>query len=198
MKTAAALAALLALAAPLGAIELETAWAYHAADADARTAELVPGESFAFLAHETAEVSTSEPVVLHVLTAREFAGDLDEQVVVRWWDGTRALWVMGSWVKNVALDAAADRFRDLPDHGAAVLDLWRVEIPAELTRPGDNYYAIQIKGIGDGVSEARYLLARGGGDFTRTNALGQIWSASEEFDKQDWRVSILPEPPAAD
>ena len=194
MKPRIALLVFLALAASATAREIETEWAYHAAiDAD-RPAELVPGESFAFLANGSTEISASAPVELYLLTSHDFAGELDEQIFVRWWDGSMSHWIMGQWVKNIVFgdDSPNGRFHGQPDAGSFMADLWKVEIPAEITQPGPNYYAIQIKGFLDGVSEERFLLNRPGGDFSRTNLLGQIWSASEEFDGQDWRIDVLP------
>ena len=101
-------------------------------------------------------------------------------------------WIMGTWVKNIELDAARreTRLHDQPAEGTATVDLWKIDIPAWITQPGENFYAIQLKGYADGASEERYLLRKPGGDFSRTNNLGQIWSASEEFDGQDWMINI--------
>ena len=119
---------------------------------------------------------------------------MDEQIYVRWWDGTMSHWVMGTWVKNVILDAAQSdaRFHDLPTEGIAPLDLWKIEIPPWITQPGENFYAIQLKGFAQNTSDERYLLSKPGGDFSRTNNFGQVWSASEEFDGQDWVIHVLP------
>ncbi len=195
MKHAAAILLLSGVlaAGPSAAGDLCTEWAYHSAGSEARLTERVPGGELCFLANGTEEVSASDTVTLYVLTARNFAGDMDEQVFVRWWDGTMAHWVMGAWVRNVELDAA-NGFRGQPEEGAVTADLWRIDIPPLVTRPGDNFYAIQLKGYRVDDAEERYLLCRAGGDFSRTNRLGQIWSASEEFDGQDWRVRILPAP----
>ena len=71
---------------------------------------------------------------------------------------------------------------------------WGIDLTVEdaSVKPGDNFYAIQLKGYREGRSEERYLLSRPGGDFSRTNRLGQVWSASEEFDGQDWKINVLP------
>ena len=174
--------------------DIQTDWAYHAIGNGSRTAEPVPGESFAFLANGTEQIPDGDTVTLYVLTAKNFAGDMDEQVFVRWWDGYMSHWIMGTWLKTVALDAAQPetRFRELPAEGAVELDLWQVEIPAWITQPGDNFYAIQLKADAPDDSEERYLLRRPGGDFCHSNNFGQVWSASEEFDGQDWMVQILP------
>jgi hypothetical protein len=128
-----------------------------------------------------------------LLTGADFAGELDEQVFVRWWDGTMSHWIMGSWVKHVTLDASRPEtaFHGQPTEGTVTLDLWKIEIPPLVTQPGENFYAIQIKGYSQDSADERYLLSRPGGDFSRTNRLGQIWSSSEEFDGQDWMVNIL-------
>lgn len=174
--------------------DIRTDWAYHAVGNGSRTTERVPGEHFAFLANGTEQIPDGDTVTLHVLTAKDFAGDMEEQVFVRWWDGYMSHWIMGLWVKNVALDAAQPetRFRGLPENGAVDLDLWRIEIPASITQPGDNFYAIQLKGYAPDGSDERFLLRQPGGDFCHSNNCRQVWSASEEFDGQDWSVEILP------
>ena len=116
---------------------------------------------------------------------------MDEQIHVRWWDGARPHWIMGGWVSNIVLNTN-NRFRDLPAEGEVKLDLWKIDIPPWITQPGDNFYAIQLKGCLQDQVEERFLLNRAGGDFTQTNNLGQIWSASEEFDGQDWTITITP------
>lgn len=189
------LAAAMALAGAVGsaAQEIRTAWAYHGAEGAAPASETVPGEDFAFLANGPGGIPQDKAVALYVVTDHEFAGNLDEQVFVRWWDGYMAHWIMGTWVKNIRL-AQSLRLRGKPAAGEddAMVDLWRVDIPSWITQPGENYYAIQLKGCRGDVSEERYLLRRAGGDFSRVNPLGQAWSSSEEFDGQDWSVTILP------
>lgn len=174
--------------------DIQTDWAYHAVGSGSRTTERVPGEEFSFLANGTDQVADGDTVTLYVLTTNNFAGDMDEQLFVRWWDGAISHWVMGTWVKAIRLDASRPDgiFRDLPAEGTVLLDLWKIEIPPEITQPGENFYAIQLKGYHEGASEERYLLRHAGGDFSRTNNFGQIWSASEEFDGQDWKIEILP------
>lgn len=187
------LAAALAWAAGAAAQEIRTDWAYHSAEGETPATETVPGESFAFLANGTAAIPQDQAVTLYVVTDHEFAGDMDEQVFVRWWDGYMAHWIMGTWVKNIWL-SPSHRLRGQPGDGAGetMVDLWKVDVPSWITQPGENFYAIQLKGCREGMSEERYLLRRGAGDFSRRNALGQVWSSSEEFDGQDWSVTILP------
>ncbi len=182
-----------AAAGAVSAQEIRTAWAYHAAEGTAPAAETVPGEDFAFLANGQGPIPQDKPVTLYVVTDHQFAGDLDEQIFVRWWDGYMAHWVMGSWVKNIHLSPSL-QLRGLPagGPGSTMVDLWRVDIPSWITQPGENFYAIQLKGCRGDLSEERYLLRRAGGDFSRVNALGQAWSSSEEFDGQDWSVVIAP------
>lgn len=194
MRPVSALLLSLLLAAPLVRADIQTDWAYHAIGSGSRTAERIPGEDIAFLANGTDQIPDGDTVTLYVLTARDFAGDLDEQIYVRWWDGFMSHWIMGIWVQHVALDAARPEtaFRGLPTEGTRDLDLWKIEVPPWITQAGDNFYAIQLKASAPDSSEERYLLSRPGGDFSQTNNLGQIWSASEEFDGQDWRIQILP------
>ncbi|MDD2240437.1 MAG: hypothetical protein PHI93_07245 [Kiritimatiellae bacterium] len=174
--------------------DIQTEWAYHSAGSESRLIDRVPGTDLTFLANGSDALSTSETVTLYVLTAQNFAGNLDEQVSARWWNGTRAHWVMGYWVGPVEVSATENTFRGHPAEGSTTLDLWRITIPPLVTRPGDNFYAIQLKAYQNGHTDERYLLCRTGGDFSRTNRLGQIWSSSEEFAQQDWKIQIQPEP----
>ena len=192
MKPYHAFLSMLLLSASAVRADIQTEWAYHAVGSGNRISEQVPGESQPFLANGTDQVNDGESITLFILTAQNFAGDMDEQIYVRWWDGTMSHWIMGSWVKNVALDAARPeaQFRGLPTEGTVGLDLWKVEIPAWITQPGENFYAIQLKGFAHDAAEEIYLLSKPGGDFTQTNNLGQVWSASEEFGGQDWMVNI--------
>ncbi|MDR0994034.1 MAG: hypothetical protein LBN38_05665 [Verrucomicrobiota bacterium] len=183
-------------AAGAGANEFHMDWAYHGVGDDARLSEQVPGEALHFLANASSRIPASDTVTLYILTDHDFAGDMEEQVYVRWWDGYMAHWIMGNWVKNVTVDPQ-ERFHDLPSDGEVFLDLWEVKIPSWVTQPGENFYAIQLKGYANDTTEERYLLCRSGGDFSRTNQLGQVWSSSEEFDGQDWKVAIEPEPSPA-
>ena len=184
---------LFSLLAVAARADLQTDGAYHAIGSGDRATERVPGESFTFLGNGTDQVPDNDTVALHVLTARNFAGDMDEQIYVRWWDGYMSHWIMGIWVKKIPLDAARPEstFRGAPDKGTAEIDLWKIDVPAWITQPGENFYAIQLKACAPDTAEERYLLSRPGGDFSQTNNLGQIWSASEEFDGQDWKVNIL-------
>lgn len=176
------------------AADIQTDWAYHSIGQTERLATAVPGETFTFLANGTDRIANADTVTLYVLTAGNFAGEMDEQVFVRWWDGAMSHWIMGSWVKNVELAAApaTRRFQNQPAQGRVLLDLWKIEIPEWITQPGLNFYAIQLKGFAPEGTDERYLLSAPGGDFAHPNNLGQIWSSSEEFDGQDWQVEILP------
>jgi hypothetical protein len=193
MKPYAAYLTFVLLVARLASAEIQTDWAYHACDTSSRGSEQVPGEEFHFLANGTDQIGDADTVTLYLLSTHNFAGDMDEQIYVRWWDGAMSHWIMGTWIKNITLDAAESktRFHNLPIEGTVSLDLWKIEIPPWITQPGENFYAIQLKGFSGGVSEERYLLNRSGGDFSRTNNVGQIWSASEEFDGQDWKINVL-------
>ena len=195
MKPSILLAGLVVLATPVRPVAaIQTDWAYHSAGDQVRVLESVPGETVPFLANGSTEIPSADTVTLYVLTARNFAGNLDEQVFVRWWDGAMAHWIMGAWLKNITLSGDSDstRFRQLPASGSVQLDLWKVDIPPWITQPGQNFYAVQLKGLLGEVSEERYLVWKSDGGFSRTNHLGQIWSASEEIHGQDWPVTILP------
>ncbi|NLG34036.1 MAG: hypothetical protein GX548_01640 [Lentisphaerae bacterium] len=181
-------------ASALSAAAFQTEWAYHSAGDSARLQETVPGRDIPFLANASQEIPDADPVTLYVITAHNFAGDPEEQIFVRWWDGAMAHWIMGVWVDNITVSAEPEdaRFRGEPSEGTLFLDLWKIVVPAWITQPGQNYYAIQLKAFQDGDSESRYLVQQVQGGFSRTNRFGQIWSASEEVHGQDWSVRILP------
>ena len=194
MKKFAIFLVLVTLALPAVRADIQTDWAYHSSGHSGRYTDLVPGEDFCFLPNGAEAIPNDDTITLYVLTAHDFAGPADEQIFVRWWDGRMSHWIMGVWVKNITLHAEPEgpTLRDLPAEGSVLLDLWKVDIPAWVTQPGDNFYAIQLKGYSPDGMDERYLLCKPGGDFSQTNNVGQIWSASEEFDGQDWRVEVLP------
>ncbi len=192
MKPFLSLCFLAACLAQSALADIQTDWAYHAIGNESSATERVPGEDTLFLANGTGPIVDGDAIILFVLTAHDFAEDMDEQVFVRWWDGSTSHWIMGTWVKTLQLDSSRPdaRFRGLPAEGTATLDLWKIEIPAGITQPGENFYAIQLKGCTKDNSEDRYLLNKRSGDFSHTNNFGQVWSASEEFDGQDWIINI--------
>lgn len=175
-----------------GAIELD--WAYHAqAGQDNRVTENVPGQTLTFLGNGSTEISNDEPVILYVLTLNQFAGDADEQVFVRWWNGKQEHWVMASWAANVLLGSegeGAGRFHDKPDWGTVMLDLWKIEIDPKITRPGDNYYVIQLKAFSERGTSEFYLMRDAGTASAQVNNLGQAWTAEPEYIGHDWSVRV--------
>jgi hypothetical protein len=193
MKTLHITALLLTLAMDLRS-EIRMDWAYHDNDdlVDNRTVEMVPGESFAFLAHGSAEIANGDAVRVYILTANQFAGEAEEKVSIRWWNGQEERWLEAAWQKNIHLGGealAVGLFHGQPAAAAEMVDLWLVEVPADVTVPGDNYYVIQLSGS-DG--EARYLLRETAGEFGSKNNLGQAWTAAPEgYFGHDWKVSIL-------
>lgn len=178
----------LAAAVAASAADIRTDWLYHAAPGVDPASSPVPGTSSTFL---TLPSRPSDPALVFVLTPTQFAGDANERVSVRWWDGRMAHRVPGTWIRNLSpadLPPGAPYSAPLPPD--AVLDLWRVEVPSWILQPGEHFYAVHLQASdADGTAD-RFLLATGGGDFSRTNALGQVWSASEEFDGQDWPVLV--------
>lgn len=193
MKSWFALLSLAVLLAQSALADIQTEWAYHSVGSGSRVTDPVPGEEFTFLANQTDQIGDADTVTLYLLTAHDFAGDMEEQIYVRWWNGTMSHWIMGTWVKSIKLDSSRPdaRFRNFPAEGTVDLDLWKIEIQAWITQPGENFYTIQLKGYAEGTSEERYLLSKPGGDFSQINNVGQVWSASEEFDGQDWMINIL-------
>lgn len=194
---------------------IEADWAYHASanDLDERATEHVPGSDACFVGGCSVRVSGARPVILHLLTENDFAGDAEEQVWVRWWNGTEARWIPGKWEANIQLgslggDATADyvraagSFRGLPSMGSKMVDLWTVEISPEDTAPGINYYSIQLKGVGGGDGESKIFLLRYPiGEDGPINNLGQAWTADEAaVYGHDWTLEVKDdgEPAAAE
>jgi len=181
-------------AGPALPADISVTWAYHddADDIDDRCGENIPGERFTFLDSELTVVPDDQPVTIYVLTDRDFAGEREEQVFVRWWNGREEHWIMGSWVKNITLGpgTVAGTFHGLPGEGTLVVDLWKVVIPAEVTLPGENYYVIQLKGWSDDPRVV-YLLrdapAEGHGAL---NPLGQYTTPEPEYVGHDWVVTV--------
>lgn len=175
------------------AADVNMDWAYHDDNdgTDDRFSEAVPGQAYMFVGNAKKEISTSEPITLYVLTGNQFAGDAEEQVFVRWWNGMQENWVAGSWETNVRLgpgEMDAGRFHGLPAEGDALLDIWKIVIPAEMTEVGENFYVIQIKGWSDAGASEKFLLrdtAEGGSN----NNVGQAWTAGSYFE-HDWSVTI--------
>ena len=165
-------------------------WAYHD-DADAiddRSTERVPGTTYTFLSHDSADTPTSASISLYVLTLNQFAGAEDEQVFVRWWNGEKEHWVAAEWVQNMRLggDSPFGTFHGLPISGEAVTDVWKATIPAEMTMPGDNYYVIQLKARSEDSESVRYLLRKNG----EQNNLEQMWTDQPDYAGKDWHVTI--------
>ena len=187
--------AFVCFSAAAASAQINMDWTYHddADDVDDRATEQVPGEDFTFLSPSGIVIPNDAPVVIYVLTANNFAGDLDEQVFVRWWNGETEHWVMAQWIKNIPLSPMglnAQTFHGLPLAGEAMLDLWRVEIGADITRPGENYYVIQAKGWKDGDTKEAYLLRDAVPEKSQENALGQQWIGSPDYAGLDWSVRI--------
>lgn len=189
-------ALLFLFAATVSAVAPETGSAFHSLPDRTPDAISVPGSDRHFFepANSGMVVHNGDSVTIFLVTDRGFARGAEEQIYLRWWDGYVTHWVMGFWVRNVT---AGDVAAVLPSfEGTAapdtLLDIWQVEIPSWMTQPGDNYYAIQLKAYANGGAESRYLLARAAGDFSATNRVGQVFSASEEIQEQDWKVTVLP------
>jgi hypothetical protein len=173
---------------------LVTDWAYHDDNdgTDDRAGEGVPGQSFSFLGNGGIEIPDGDAVTLYVLTVNQFAGEADEQVFVRWWNGTEEKWIMGGWATNVVLGSGendAGRFHGLPNDAPVMLDVWKLEIPADVTMPGENFYVIQLKGFTEAGSTEKYLL-RDSADGAANNNLNQ--SVGTNFFSHDWSVTITP------
>lgn len=174
--------------------ELNMDWAYHNGTAADRAKEFVPGQGFTFLGNAKDSIPDSEPVVIYVTTANQFAGDADEQIYLRWWNGKKEEWFMGTWVTNIHLGSGetdSGRFHGQPVDKSAMLDVWKFEIGADVTLPGDNFYVIQLKGWKEGVGPTQSYLLKDASTNSVVNNLGQIWTLGEYFG-HDWSITITP------
>jgi hypothetical protein len=127
------------------------------------------------------------------MTANQFAGDADEQVFVRWWNGDREHWIIAEWFANATLDISGENagiFRGKPDFGSVMVDIWKIWIPADYTRPGDNYYVIQLKAWSPQGASEYYLLRDSGVEGAKVNNLGQAWTENANYAGHDWKVVI--------
>lgn len=178
-------------------------WSYHARTADiygeTRGIEQVPGESFTFVGQDNTVIEHGEKVVFYLLTANQYAGDEEEQLYLRWWNGESESWIQGNWVKNIFLgkggESSVGTFQEEPKDGEVMIDLWRFEVPISLVRTGEHYYCFQMKSWHPqyGMVE-KYLLKQGRDlEFGGVNNLGQAWSASPaDYFGNDWKFTVVP------
>ena len=191
-SSAALLAGFSLLCASICGAELNMDWAYHNAAGSDRTQEFVPGQGVSFIENSKVSIPDADPVFLYVTTANQFAGDADEQIFVRWWNGKEEKWIMGSWVTNVWLGSGendAGRFHGQPMDQSVMLDVWKFEIGADVTLPGENFYVMQLKGWTEGGEAAQAYLIKDAGTDSKVNNLGQTWTAGDYF-QHDWSVTI--------
>lgn len=197
MKRSLLLMAAVALAAGrLMAASVNVDFAYHddGDGTDDRATEKVPGQTFTFLGNGKTAIPDGEPVTIYVTTAMQFAGDADEQVFARWWNGQEEHWIMGSWVTNIVLRASEkseETFHGQPYDGEVTVDLWKIEVAPELTMPGDNFYVIQLKAWVEGGASQTYLTRDMGELDSGENNVNQDWTQSSYFN-HDWSVNITP------
>jgi len=173
---------------------LTDTWAYHDDndDIDDRISESVPGGQATFLGNGSSVISSADPITLYVLTDQNFAGEREEQVLVRWWNGEKEEWIMGSWERNIEIGSdsvLSPEFHGLPLTGTTTVDLWKIEIPAETTLPGENFYTIQLKGWTEDDSIGMFLLRDMKTSGSRKNFLGQAITDGDYFG-HDWSVTI--------
>ena len=196
MKRLVLLAAILFAASRLMAASINVDFAYHddGDGTDDRATEKAPGTTLTFLGNGKTEIPDGDPVTLYVMTAQQFAGDADEQVFARWWNGQEEQWIMGSWVTNLVLRASEDgvgSFHGQPFDGEVTVDLWKIEVGAELTMPGENFYVIQLKGWAEAGSAETYLTRDMGESSSGENNVNQDWTTGPYFN-HDWSVKITP------
>ncbi|MFH0953833.1 MAG: hypothetical protein V1873_05855 [Verrucomicrobiota bacterium] len=177
--------------------DLNMDWAYHDDNdgVDDRATENVPGQGVMFLGNAKLEIPDAEPVTLYVLTVNQFAGEAEEQVLVRWWNGTEEKWIMGGWLTNVWLGAGENdsgRFHGLPNDQSVMLDVWKVDVGSEVTMPGTNYYVIQLKGWAQDAAKESYLTRDSMGENGKVNNVNQSWTPAADYFNHDWSVTITP------
>ena len=168
-------------------------WVYHddADGMDDRTTVWVAG-SGTYALNQT-EVLDSDEVAIRVLTSKNFQ-NIGGQMWVHWWNGTKEHWVRGFPEQDVVLEPGA--LNGLPLTGAVTIVQWKCDIGAELTGPGLNYYAIQIKvgstlPLGEEVFDEDWLLREvTGTEQALTNNIGQAVSEEAEFSGHDWSVTV--------
>jgi hypothetical protein len=129
------------------------------------------------------------------MTTTQFGGEGEEHVWLRWWNGEAESWHEAAWQKNVELghsDETVGQFHEKPADGTVRVDLWRFDVPASATKPGDNFYVIQLKNqLADGTVEY-YLLREPDVDLNGRNPLGQAWTATAaNYFGRDWKVTIV-------
>lgn len=182
------------LAGVLSAHAMELDWSFHSASGeDNRATQFVPGQAFTFLGNGKTEIPDDEGITIYVMTANQFAGDADEQVFVRWWNGDREHWLIAEWFANAVLDVSGENaglFRGKPEFGSVMVDIWKVYIPPEYTRRGDNYYVIQLKAWSPLGAIESYLLRDTGAEGAKVNNLGQAWIDHADYHDHDWKIVI--------
>ena len=75
--------------------------------------------------------------------------------------------------------------------GEAMLDLWQVEIGPEVTKPGENYYVIQLKGWDEGGTAVEGYLLRDTAGSGQRNDLGQAWTSDGDYFGHDWSLTVI-------
>ncbi len=182
------------LAAPAFAAEINTDFAYHSGATDERGTEKVPGQTVTFLT-PGASVKDADPVAIYIMTANQFAGEAEEQVFVRWWNGTEEKWIMGTWLANAKLGTGAEAigpFHGQPATDPVMVDIWKVDITPDVTLPGDNYYVIQLKAWAEGTIAEYYLTRDLATPENKLNNVGQAWTPEANWNEHDWKVVVTP------
>lgn len=168
-----------------------TDWAYH--NDGREMAELIPGRSDFFRPEQNKTVSKEQPVQLFLLTPYDYAGEKEEKIRLRWWNGEKEHWLDAEWVDNVVLSAQADpvqTFHGQPERDDMLLDVWKVTVPASMIHAGSNYYVFQMIGTDPkGLRNEAVILSRLPGDAPgECNILGQYLIRNGSFFGKDWVI----------
>lgn len=171
-----------------------TDWAYHN-DGSAND-ERVPGFDVPFRSGNGADLSISQPAVIYLVTAYDFAGEKKESVKMRWWNGKEERWLDAEWVGNSLITDNGRKykpFRGQPEDGEMIMDVWRVTVPTEIMRKGSNYYVFLMQAEDPvGIRNESVLLTKMPGDtIPEKNNLGQHIIRDGNFFGKDWVVNIV-------
>lgn len=178
--------------APIRSTPME--WLYHddADGIDDRTT--VPISGLDTYAVDHTAILDSANVAIRMLSSKNLQ-NFDGQMWVHWWNGSEEHWVRGYLEADALLEAGT--FHGLPVSGVATVAQWRCDIDSSLTRPGTNYYAVQVKvgstpPLGEEVFDEDWLLRDiTDSGYSSINNVGQSVSDTAEFADHDWSIAVL-------
>ena len=164
-------------------------WAYHDDDdgIDDRQTEQVPGTDFTFI--------PSQPIVanqgfrIYFLANDNFAGDNNGNAWVRWWNGEGETWFPTFRIST--FDIGSLNFHGQGVECYSLASVWASDIWGSSTRPGTNYYAIQLTSPSHSPADWDYLLrtdplTTGSGSNNVNQAIGE----EADYSGHDWPIFI--------